>query len=89
MPKQLKKKVSAKKPKKVAKKKTPSAKKPKKVESKVSFMWEFLKKKEAERKRLAEQNQSSLHFKKSDGQLPVPAHQQGFSRFAGPRRRAA
>lgn len=87
MPKAVKKKVS--KTKRPVSKKKPVKKAAVKVANeKPSFMWRLLKQKEAERQKQAlEHNQHGGFGPKVQG--PVSAKQQGFSRFAGPRRRAA
>jgi len=52
-----------------------------------SFMWKLLKKKEAERKQMQEQNKKSKFNMHAENRLPTGI--QGYSRFAGPRRKAA
>ncbi|MGZ3722974.1 MAG: hypothetical protein ACXVA9_08600 [Bdellovibrionales bacterium] len=62
--------------------------KPAKEPQQESFMWKLLKKKEAERKQMQEQNKKSkFNMHAPENQLPTGI--QGYSRFAGPRRKAA
>jgi hypothetical protein len=89
MPKSLKKKTTAKPVAAKKLKKAPVSRVAKVEEPEGSFMWRLLKKKEAERMRLSDEKHKSLIGGHKDGQLPKPNHQQGFSRFAGPRRKAA
>ena len=88
MAKALKKKTASKKaPVKKAKKKvsTPRVEK----ETQGGFMWKLLKKKEAERALRNEQNKNLQNQGPGNHHGQVPTRHEGFSRFAGPRRRAA
>jgi len=94
MSKAVKKKAPAKKaaPKKAAPKKMAQpakvAKPAQKEAPQESFMWKLLKKKEAERKRLQEEKKSSKFNMHGQDEL-LPTGVQGYSRFNGPRRKAA
>ena len=61
--------------------------KPSSEPQKDSFMWKLLKKKEEERKQNQELKKSKFDLHASNDQLPTGI--QGYTRFAGPRRKAA
>jgi hypothetical protein len=68
------------------------AQKPKKMakeHGEGSFMWKLLKKKEAERLARQEGDKGSSKFNMHKMETQLPTGVQGYSRFAGPRRRAA
>ena len=63
--------------------------KPAKEPQQESFMWKLLKKKEAERKQMQEQKKSSKFNMSASDSNRLPTGIQGYTRFAGPRRKAA